>query len=132
VQRVDVTEPTDKICPNCGRPMVIRSGRFGRFLACSGYPECKTTQKIIKPTGAKCPECGADIIEKRSKKGKRFYGCSRYPECQFATNRRPLEKPCPKCGKLLLPWGRTKGKCVACGAISALDETAASAVAEGD
>ncbi|NLE94529.1 MAG: type I DNA topoisomerase [Dehalococcoidia bacterium] len=133
VQRVDVTEPTDQVCPNCGRPMVVRSGRFGRFIACSGYPECKTTQKIVKSTGAKCPECGADIIEKRTKKAKTFYGCSRYPQCQFATSRRPLTKPCAKCGKLLLPYGRTKGKCVACGAITPLEnETAAAPESQSD
>jgi len=121
IARVDVTEPTDKVCPNCGRPMIVRSGRFGRFIACSGYPECKTTLKIVKSTGAKCPECGADIIEKRTKKKKTFYGCSRYPECQFATNRKPLTKPCPKCGKLLLPYGKTKGKCAVCGAITVVE-----------
>jgi len=130
ITRVDVTEPTDKVCPNCGRPMIVRSGRFGRFIACSGYPECKTTLKIVKSTGAHCPECGADIIEKRTKKKKTFYGCSRYPECQFATNRRPLAKPCPKCGKLLLPYGKTKGKCATCGAIAVLEGDATSG--EGD
>jgi DNA topoisomerase-1 len=121
VQRVDVTEPTDLVCPNCGRPMVVRSGRFGRFIACSGYPECKTTQKIVKSTGAHCPLCGADIIEKRSKKAKTFYGCSRYPECQFATNRKPLAAPCPACGKLLLPYGNGKAKCESCGAVTQIE-----------
>ncbi len=120
VKRVDMTEPTDQVCPSCGRPMVVRSGRFGRFLACSGYPECRTTQRIVKPTGAHCPECGADIVEKRSKKAKTFFGCSRYPECQFATNRRPLPTPCPECGKVLLPHGRGKGKCASCDAVTAL------------
>ena len=121
IARVDVTEPTDQVCPNCQRPMVVRSGRFGRFLACSGYPECKTTQKLVKPTGAKCPQCGADIVVKRSKKAKTFYGCSRYPECQFATNRRPVAKPCPACGKLLLPYGKGKAKCDSCGAVVTLE-----------
>ena len=130
IQRVDLTEPTDVVCPTCGKPMVVRSGRFGRFLACSGYPECKTTQKLVKTTGAKCPECGADIIEKRSKKAKTFYGCSRYPECQFATNRKPLTKPCPSCGKLLLPYGRNKGKCAKCGAVTILEDEAPTG--EGD
>ncbi len=123
VQRVDVTEPTDQVCPNCGRPMVVRSGRFGRFIACSGYPECKTTQKIVKSTGAHCPLCGADIIVKRSKKAKTFYGCSRYPECQFATNRKPLPAPCPACGKLLLPYGKGKAKCESCGAVTQIEDS---------
>jgi DNA topoisomerase-1 len=112
--------------------MVVRSGRFGRFIACSGYPECKTTLKIVKSTGAKCPECGADIIEKRTKKKKVFYGCSRYPECQFATNRRPLPKPCPKCGKLLLPYGKTKGKCASCGTVTAVEGEATNAEGESE
>ncbi len=122
VERVDVTEATDQVCPNCDRPMVIRSGRFGRFIACSGYPECKTTQKIVKPTGAQCPECGADVVVKRSKKAKTFYGCSAYPGCQFATNLRPVQKTCPQCGKMMVAYGKTKGKCVACGAVASLEE----------
>ncbi len=132
IERVDVTEPTDQMCPNCSRPMVVRSGRFGRFLACSGYPECRTTQRIVKPTGAYCPECGADIIVKRSKKAKTFYGCSKYPECQFATNRKPLAVVCPKCGKLMLPYGRNKGKCAVCGAVSAIETTGGSSESDGD
>lgn len=131
VARVDASEPTDQVCPNCNRPMVIRSGRFGRFLACSGYPECKTTQKIVKPTGALCPECGADVIVKRSKKGKTFYGCSRYPDCEFATNRKPLSVPCPSCGKAMVAQGRDKGKCTKCGTVSSL-EAAGTSGGDGD
>jgi len=121
IPRMDATEATDEICPNCGKPMVVRSGRFGRFIACTGYPECKTTKKIVQPTGAKCPQCGGDVVAKRSKKGKTFYGCNNYPDCDFATNRRPYAAPCPKCGKLLAPYGRGKAKCVSCGAIVPID-----------
>ena len=103
IARVNVTEPTDEVCPNCGKPMVVRSGRFGRFVACSGYPECKTTKKLSVSTGARCPECGADIVVKRSKKGKTFYGCSKYPECKFAMPRKPVATPCPKCGRQPTP-----------------------------
>jgi DNA topoisomerase-1 len=117
IERVDASEPTDEVCPNCGKPMVVRSGRFGKFLACSGYPDCKTTRKYVKTTGAKCPECGADVIEKVTKKKKVFYGCSRYPECTFATNRPPLSTPCPRCGKMLVKQGRDSAKCVSCGAV---------------
>ncbi len=130
VQRVDVSEPTDQVCPNCTRPMVIRSGRFGRFLACSGYPECKTTQKIVKPTGARCPECGADLIEKRSKKGKTFYGCSRYPNCEFAINRKPLSVPCPSCGHTIVSYARNRAKCTKCGTISSLESLGSSGEAD--
>ncbi|MBN1855859.1 MAG: type I DNA topoisomerase [Dehalococcoidia bacterium] len=117
IARVDVTEPTDEVCPNCGKPMIIRSGRFGRFLACTGYPECKTTKPLVKTTGAKCPECGADIVQKRSKKGKTFYGCSAYPNCNFATSRRPVAKACPECGKLMVEQGKGKAKCLSCNAV---------------
>ncbi len=122
IERVDVTESTEQVCPNCGRPMVIRSGRFGRFIACSGYPECKTTQKVVKPTGAQCPQCGSDVVVKRSKKAKTFYGCSAYPGCQFATNLRPVQKTCLQCGKMMVAYAKTKGKCVGCGAIASLEE----------
>jgi len=125
IAHVDVTEPTNEVCPNCGKPMIVRSGRFGRFIACSGYPECKTTKKVTVPTGAHCPECGADIIVKRSKKGKTFYGCSKYPECKFAMPRKPVATPCPKCGKVQVPYGKTKTKCLSCGAVTLLVPAAA-------
>ncbi|RMD57677.1 MAG: type I DNA topoisomerase, partial [Nitrospirae bacterium] len=85
----------DQKCPTCGRDMVIKRGRFGRFVACSSYPECKTTQPIS--TGVKCPIDGGDIVEKRTKKGRRFYGCSNYPSCNFVVWNRPVKKTCPKC-----------------------------------
>jgi DNA topoisomerase-1 len=121
IARVDLTEPSDVVCPNCGRPMVVRSGRFGRFLACTGYPECKTTKPFARGTGAHCPDCGAEIVVKRTKKGKTFYGCSGYPACKFATNRRPVPTPCPQCGKLVVQQGRGKARCLSCGAVAAVD-----------
>lgn len=87
---------TDEVCPNCGRKMVIREGRFGKFLACSGYPECKTTKPFAKPI-CKCPKCGGDIYPRRSKKGKTFYGCSGYPNCDFIAFDEPTGELCPKC-----------------------------------
>ena len=102
--------------------MVVKTGRFGKFLACTGYPECKTTRKYVKTTGAKCPECGADVIEKVTKKKKVFYGCSRYPECTFATNTLPLSTQCPSCGKLMVQQGRNKAKCLGCGAVMPLEQ----------
>lgn len=94
-------EPTDEICENCGAPMVLKHGRFGDFLACTNYPKCKTTRPAGKPV-CKCPECGKDVYEKRSKRGKIFYGCSGYPKCKFASWDKPLEKKCPKCGAYLV------------------------------
>ncbi|MDR1797260.1 MAG: type I DNA topoisomerase [Clostridiales Family XIII bacterium] len=96
-------EPTDEICELCGRPMVIKMGRFGRFIACSGYPECKNTKPIIvKVEGVACPKCGKDIAVRRSKKGKVFYGCTGYPECNQVYWYKPVNKKCPRCGSLLV------------------------------
>ena len=92
----------DVICEKCGRPMLIRSGRFGDFMACSGFPECKNTKPIVKGTGVKCPDCGGEIIQKRSKRGKIFYGCSNYPKCSRSYWYKPVNRKCPKCGELLL------------------------------
>ncbi|MCX8053838.1 MAG: DNA topoisomerase, partial [Armatimonadetes bacterium] len=103
MERVKI-EPkeSDQVCPNCGRKMVIREGRFGEFLGCSGYPECKTTMPLVKPVDVKCPVCGeGDVVEKRSRKGKIFYGCNRYPECNFVTWDKPTEKRCPKCNGIM-------------------------------
>ena len=90
------------VCEKCGKPMLIKSGRFGDFMACSGYPECKNTKPIVKTIGVKCPDCGGDIVAKRGKSGKIFYGCSNYPECNRAFWYKPSKKTCPKCGNILL------------------------------
>ena len=94
--------PSDEVCEVCGKPMVIKSGRFGDFLACSGYPECKNTKAIVKSINVKCPDCGRDIVAKRGRSGKIFYGCSGYPECTRAYWYKPTNKKCPECGELLL------------------------------
>ena len=89
-------QESDEVCPNCGRVMLIREGRYGKFLACSGYPDCKTTKPFAKPV-CKCPKCGGDIYKRRSKKGKTFYGCSGYPNCDFVAFDEPTGELCPKC-----------------------------------
>jgi DNA topoisomerase-1 len=91
-------EPTDEICPNCSRPMVIKTGRFGRFISCTGYPECKTTKAILKDTGAKCPKDGGIVVERKSKRGRTFFGCANYPACDFVSWDRVVPEPCPVCG----------------------------------
>lgn len=103
-----VIEPSDEVCELCGRQMVYKDGRFGRFLACSGYPDCKNTKPIVKSTGVKCPKCGKDIIERRGRKsGKIFYGCSGYPDCDLSYWDLPTGEFCPKCSSMLL---QSKGK----------------------
>lgn len=94
-------EETDVVCEKCGRNMVVKVGRFGKFLACPGYPDCKNTKPLVYKTSAKCPECGGDVIEKKTKKGTSFFGCSNYPECNFMTWDAPSDEVCPKCGKSL-------------------------------
>jgi len=107
-------EATDEVCPKCGKPMVIKVGRFGKFIACSGYPECKTTKPFQIKIGVKCPECGGELIQRRSKKKRTFYGCSNYPECKFITGFRPLPQPCPRCGGLLTQYRGEWAKCTKC------------------
>ncbi|MFC2019458.1 type I DNA topoisomerase [Chloroflexota bacterium] len=115
IERVKLAdEVTSETCPKCGLPLVVKFGRFGKFLACSGYPECKYTQPFQIKVGVKCPKCGSDLVEKISKKKRTFYGCSNYPKCTFATNARPLPQPCPKCGGLLTLYRGKQAKCSQC------------------
>ena len=100
-------DETDIICEKCGRRMVIKTGRFGRFIACPGYPECKNVKKLVQENGADCPKCGGKVVVKKSKKGRVFYGCSNYPNCDFVSWDEPTLQKCPRCGKTLL---KKKGK----------------------
>ena len=111
-----MSKPTDEICTNCGKPMLIKVGRFGKFLACSGYPDCKTTKPYLVKTGINCPEpdCDGELVERVNKKKQVFYGCSSYPKCRFATSYKPLPTPCPECGKLLLQDKKDQVRCNAC------------------
>lgn len=104
-------EETDVVCEKCGRKMVVKVGRFGKFLACPGFPECKNAKPLITKTKAKCPLCGGDVIEKKTKRGTPFYGCSNYPECNFMTWDAPTDEVCPKCNKSLF---RRKGNVLYC------------------
>ena len=103
IEKVEIEDiKTDEVCEKCGRHMVIKHGRFGDFMACSGYPECKNTKQILKTTGVPCSRCGKDIVQRKSKKGKIFYGCSGYPNCNELYWNKPIEKKCPKCGAYLV------------------------------
>ena len=94
-------EETDVVCELCGRNMVIKNGRFGKFLACPGYPECKNTKKIVDETPGKCPNCGSKLIGRSGKKGKKFFGCSGYPNCKFISWDEPVADVCPDCGNTM-------------------------------
>ena len=101
-QRIKIKdEVTDEICEVCGKHMVIKSGRFGKFLACSGYPDCKNTKNIAIKTGVNCPKCGGNVVELKSKRGFPFLGCDNYPECTFMTWDKVTKKECPDCGSTL-------------------------------
>ncbi len=99
IEKVNMEVETDEICENCGSNMVIKYGRFGQFLACKNYPECKTTKPILEKIGVKCPKCEkGDVVIKKSKRGRMFYGCSEFPECDFVSWARPTGKKCEHCG----------------------------------
>lgn len=111
-------EVSDEICEKCGKPLVYKFGRFGKFLACSGFPDCRNTKPIIKNIGVTCPTCKeGQIVERRSKKGRIFYGCDRYPECDFVSWDKPSAKPCPNCDSLMVEKRNKQGtrlQCTSC------------------
>ena len=108
LQKIEVEpELTGELCPQCGKPLAKKHGKFGDFLACTGFPECRYTRSIVESTGVKCPKCGGDIVKKLSRKGKLFYGCANYPACDQVYWYRPVDKKCPRCGSLLVERGRS-------------------------
>lgn len=110
-------EPTDEVCEKCGAPMVIKLGRFGKFMACSGFPDCRNSKPLLTRIGVECPTCHqGEIVERRSRKGRKFYGCERYPDCDFVSWNKPISIPCPECGGVLGEIGRggSRLKCATC------------------
>ncbi|MDF2713710.1 MAG: topA [Paenibacillus sp.] len=111
-------EVTDVLCEKCGRNMVIKMGRFGKFLACSGFPDCRNAKPIVKEIGVTCPKCKeGSVVERRSKKGRIFYGCDKYPDCDFVSWDKPADKPCPNCSSMLVEKNTKAGsflQCVEC------------------
>jgi len=116
-------EVSDEICEKCGKPLVYKMGRFGKFLACSGFPDCRNAKPIVKDTGVTCPKCkeGA-VVERRSKKGRIFYGCDRYPECDFISWDKPVAKPCPDCGAYMVEKRSKNGTHLHCSECSYKEE----------
>ncbi|GEN34116.1 type I DNA topoisomerase [Aneurinibacillus danicus] len=128
MQEVEIKdEVSDVICEKCGSQMVYKIGRYGKFLACSAFPECRNTMPIVKEIGVKCPKCETgEIVERKSKKNRLFYGCNNYPDCDFISWDKPLPRTCPKCGKMLVEKkgkGKNKGPVVHCSECDYQEET---------
>ncbi|MCT6923534.1 type I DNA topoisomerase [Metasolibacillus sp.] len=108
-------EPAGEDCEKCGAPMVFKLGRYGKFMACSNFPDCRNTKAIVKPIGVQCPTCKeGEIVERKSKTKRLFYGCNRYPECEFVSWDKPINRPCPKCSSLLVEKKLKKGVQIQC------------------
>jgi len=110
IEKIEIKdEEAGKDCPKCGSPLLIKTGRFGKFMACSGFPECRHTESINEDTGVNCPFCGGAVKALKTKKGRRFYGCSNYPECTFKSWNKPTGEKCPQCGEAIVEkMGKTK------------------------
>ena len=108
-------EETDEICEKCGRNLVIKFGRYGKFLACPGYPECKNTKPFLETIGVGCPQCDGNVVLRKSKKGRSFYGCSNYPDCDYVSWNRPTKIQCPECeARLVEKRSKQKGDRAVC------------------
>lgn len=115
LEHVKLEDPvSDVACDKCGRMMVIKTGRYGKFLACPGYPECKNTKPIIEEVGADCPECGNPLIYRKTKTGKKYVACSHYPDCKFSSWNIPTKESCPKCGQYIEIAQGKRGKYLKC------------------
>ncbi|MBN1429285.1 MAG: type I DNA topoisomerase [Anaerolineae bacterium] len=108
------SEQVGRDCPTCGNPLIIRWGRFGKFIGCSTFPTCRYTEPWLEKLGVACPDCGGELIERKSKRGRVFYGCANYPTCQWTSWKRPLPDPCPSCGGLLIANSKQMAKCLSC------------------
>jgi DNA topoisomerase I len=107
-------EPIGRDCPKCGKELVIRYGRFGKFISCSGFPECRYTEPWLEKIGVACPKCKGDMVARKTRKGRAFYGCANYPECDFTSWKRPLAQPCPSCGGMLVIANKREAQCADC------------------
>ena len=115
-------EETGEICDKCGSAMIVKWGRYGKFIACGGFPECRNTKSYAKLVGVECPDCDGELVERRTRKGRTFFSCNKYPECEFSTWNRPIPQPCPECGGLLVEGGKNKHKCTKCESVFELEE----------
>jgi DNA topoisomerase-1 len=115
-------EPIGRACPRCGHDLVVRWGRYGKFISCSNFPECRHTEPLLEKIGVACPKDGGEVVERKTRKGRTFYGCSNYPECDFTSWKKPLPQPCPNCGGLLVFANKNHAHCTQCEEQYSLDQ----------
>ena len=115
-------EPIGRACPECGKELVIRYGRYGKFISCSGFPECRHTEAWLQKIGVECPKDHGDVVERKTRKGRIFFGCANYPNCDFTSWKRPLPQPCPKCGGMLVIANKREAQCLKCEETFLLEE----------
>ncbi len=123
-------EPIGRLCPECGHDLVIRWGRYGKFISCSNFPDCRYTEAWLEKIGIRCPQDGGDIVERKTRKGRVFYGCANYPGCEFTSWKRPIPKACPECGGLLVIADKHNAQCLKCEQRFSLDEVSSDDVTE--
>jgi DNA topoisomerase-1 len=123
-------EPIGRACPESGHDLVIRWGRYGKFISCSNFPDCRYTEPWLEKIGVNCPKDGGEIVERKTRKGRIFYGCANYPECDFTSWKKPLPTPCPNCGGLLVIANKTAAQCTKCEQQFPLDEVTPEEVPE--
>jgi len=121
-------EPIGRLCPECEHELVIRWGRYGKFISCSNFPNCRYTEAWLEKIGVACPKDGGDLVERKTRKGRVFYGCGNYPNCEFTSWKKPLPVPCPECGGLLIIADKRNAQCLACENTFLLDEVVAETV----
>nr|HMN61613.1 type I DNA topoisomerase [Anaerolinea sp.] len=119
-------------CPVCGNDLVIRYGRFGKFISCSTFPTCRHTEAWLEKIGVKCPKDGGEIVERKTRKGRVFYGCEHYPECDFTSWKRPISTPCPNCGGLLVIANKREVQCIRCEQTFASEQAGEAVTAESN
>jgi DNA topoisomerase-1 len=123
-------EPIGRECPECGKELVIRWGRYGKFISCSGFPDCRHTEAWLEKIGVTCPKDGGDIVERKTRKGRTFYGCANYPNCDFTSWKLPLAHACPECGGMLVVANKNQAQCMECETMFPLDQVTVEEAAE--
>jgi DNA topoisomerase-1 len=115
-------EPIGRKCPECDGELVVRWGRFGKFISCANFPNCRHTEAWLEKIGVQCPKDGGDLVERKTRKGRTFYGCGNYPNCDFTSWKQPLPTPCPECGGLLVIMNKSQAQCLQCQEMFSLDK----------